>query len=167
MQEYNERKTVNMTDVMEEQTHLNKEQKSKLITLLTENMDLFEGKKGTWPEERVHIDLKPNAKLFQVKPYRIPQALLPQFKRQIQEMENDGTIKKVKEAKCVSTSFAIKKKEKSELRIVTNFRKLNQKIEQKHFPLPNIREVITSIGRLTYATGHPRPLYHGSTMGTP
>ena len=54
---------VSLDKVVTMQDHLSLEQKTKLCSALEGNDQLFKGKLGVYPGKKIHLDLKPDAKL--------------------------------------------------------------------------------------------------------
>ncbi len=50
-----------VSDVVDNLTHLNLHQKADLLKVLKENNTMFDGTLGTYPHHKVHIDLLPDA----------------------------------------------------------------------------------------------------------
>ncbi len=63
---------IDVADVVDGLTHLNVHQKANLLWMLQENKKMFHGTLGIYPHKKVHIDIDPNAKLAQSRPYLVP-----------------------------------------------------------------------------------------------
>ena len=63
---------VSLDKVVAMQDHLSDEQKTKLCSSLEGNDQLFKGKLGVYPGKKIHLDLKPGAKLHHAQPYLVP-----------------------------------------------------------------------------------------------
>ena len=51
-----------VTDVVNKLTHLSTQQKADLLRVLHDNSKMFDGTLGTYPHQKVHIELLPGAK---------------------------------------------------------------------------------------------------------
>lgn len=90
------------------------------------------------------ITLKENVTPVYVKPYRIPHALKPEVDRQIQQMLDNDIIEETISEWSSPVLLVPKKIDKSnekKWRLVIDYRKLNNKIQDDKFPLPNITEI--------------------------
>ena len=65
-------KKANIDNIVEEYTHLNSKEKSKLKSLLFKHESLFDGTLGTWKTDLVNLELKPGATPYYGHPYQIP-----------------------------------------------------------------------------------------------
>lgn len=97
-------------------------------------------------------DLKP----FNIRPYRLPWAFQEEIEKQVKQMKQDGLIRN-------STSpfnfplVVVKKKNVTnegtpKLHICVDFRKLNEVTENKAYGLPNLLEILESLGSYKYLT---------------
>ena len=94
------------------------------------------------------ITLKSNTSPIYTKPYRLPQSLKAELNKQIQNMIKDDIIEET-QSEWSSPILLVPKKntESSEKkwRLVVDYRKLNEKIQDDKFPLPNITEILDSL----------------------
>ena len=82
---------------LDNQKHLNNEEKEKLEILLCEFNDLFEGRVGTYTDLEIEFELKPDAKPYYGRPYNIPVSQLLLYKAAIKEMVDNGVLREVRE----------------------------------------------------------------------
>ena len=119
------------------QSHLNQEQKKQLTSLLEEMKEVFQGKVGNCEGIKVGFELKPNAKPRYIRQYSIPVLLEKVTKNTIYMMWEQGILKKVDENTAwAAPTFAVPKKTAG-VRIVSNFRALNQWIKRSPWPMPS------------------------------
>ena len=59
-------------DVVNNQHHLDENQKKDLLQVLQKHQKLFDGTLGVYPHKKFHIDIEPNAKLVYARPYPVP-----------------------------------------------------------------------------------------------
>ena len=137
--------------VIDNQTHLNSEQREKLSAVLREFEDLFQGKLGAWNGPKIDIELKQGVAPFHGRPYKIPHAIKDTVKTEVNRLVNIGVLSPNPRSEWAAPSFAIPKKD-GRIRFVSDFRQLNKRAKRRPYPLPLIRELIESIGALTFAT---------------
>jgi hypothetical protein len=88
----------------------------------------------------------PNVSI-RTKPYRLTWEEDEHLKQEITDMINNGLIRP-SQGKWTSPVFFVSKKDKG-LRLVVDFRKLNQNTKKTAFPLPHINELLDSFGGAT------------------
>lgn len=102
-----------------------------------------------------HIKLLPNAKIVNVKQYRVPQAHRQKMQEIVDEWERDGIIEKC-QSPFNSPAFLIPKKddlgEMGDFRLVINYKKLNAECEVLNFPIPHVDDIISSFHGSKYFT---------------
>ena len=134
------------------QKHLTSKQKELLEGILTKFENIFEGRPGTFRDLEVSFDLKENIKPFYGRPYPVPEAHKKIFKGALDEMIENGILEKTYEdTDWASPTFGVPKKNNA-IRIVSDFRRLNQAIKRSPWPIPTIMELLHTCGGLTYAT---------------
>lgn len=136
--------------------HLNNEEATSIRNLCSKYADLFflSGDKLTTTNiYKQSITLKPNTNPVYVKQHRQPQSLKKEVGKQVQEMLDNDIIE---EAKCEWSSPVLlvpkktKEGEDKKWRLVVDYRKLNERIEDDKFPLPNITEILDSLSGSIY-----------------
>ena len=140
-----------LNEVVKNSVGLSDEQKNMLYGLLEKYEKLFRGELGTWEGSLVEIELKPGTKPFHSKAYRIPQALKPILKREVDRLQKIGVLMPNPNSEWAAPSFAIPKKDGT-IRFISDFRQLNKVTKRKPFPLPHIRDMLHSIGAMKWAT---------------
>lgn len=99
------------------------------------------------------IDLKPHHTPVYVKPYRLPQTQKVEIDKQIQGMLADGIVEESKSAWSSPLLLVPKKPDASgekKWRVVIDYRKVNDQIQDDKFPLPNISEILDSLSGSMY-----------------
>jgi len=119
--------------------------------LLQRHEGLFEGKLGTWDDELVHFDIKPNAKPFRANPYPVPRIHRDTIKRELKRLCELGVIEEIEGSQWAAPSFFIPKPDGTG-RFLTDFRGLNSQIERKPYPLPKISDILQQMEGFSYAT---------------
>ena len=90
--------------------HLSLHQRIKLLQLLKEYEDLFDGILGEWDTDPVSLELKPDAKPYYGKPYPIPRSYRDTLKKEVQRLCDLGVIKWQPESEWASQSLFYQKK---------------------------------------------------------
>lgn len=129
----------------------NESLKNDLIDLIREFNDIFyvEGDKVTFTNAAQHeITLKPGTKPIFIKQYRVPQSLIPEMNKQIDELlEND--IIEPSNSNWNSPILLVPKKEgpdgKKQHRLVVDFRRINEVTESEAYPMPDWEEEISKM----------------------
>ncbi len=134
-------KKTDLAEVVKGLTHLNAHQKADLLRVLQENDKMFNGTLGVYPHKKVHIDIDPNAKPVQSRPYSVPRIHLKTFKKELNHLVKIGVLAAQQESEWVSPSFIIPKKD-GRVCWISNLRQLNKVIRRKQFPLPIIMDIL-------------------------
>jgi hypothetical protein len=142
--------------VADEQIHLSKKQRDLLYEFLfRDHKELFSGKLGVWPHEKISVQIKPKAVPYHCKrPIRIPHIHMETLKKEVDRLVSIGVLKVVDGAKAgpwCAPSFIIPKKD-GRVRFITDFRQLNKWIQRRPWPMPHISDLIQDIGRYKYVT---------------
>ena len=128
-----------MEQYVAELKHLSKEEGKSLLKTLNKFPTLFGGGLGTLNVKPIHLELKSDAKSYHGKPFPIPQSLYKVTKKEIERLSKIGVPEANSNSERGAPSFAQPKKTGG-VRILTDFRKLNEAIKKKPFPLPKISE---------------------------
>jgi hypothetical protein len=103
--------TTDVVEVIKGLTHLNAHQKADLLQVLQENKKIFDGTLGAYPHKKIHIDIDPNAKPVQSRPYPVPQIHVKTFKMELDHLVRNGVLASQQEREWVPPSFIIPKKD--------------------------------------------------------
>lgn len=136
--------------------HLHSSERSSIASLCSKYSDIFHlpGDKLTTTniyEQSIH--LKPNANPVYVKPYRTPNSLKPEIDRQIRKLLEDDVIEEASNEWSSPILLVPKKPTETgnkNWRLVIDYRKLNEQIQDDRFPLPNIVEILDSLSGAIY-----------------
>ena len=123
---------------------LDKHQERKLLSLLKDFEDIFDRKLGHWETEPIDIELKPEH-----KPPRINKAT---FKQELLRLVDIGVLTPVQQSEYGTPVFIIPKKEGT-IRFLTDYRRINQGIVRKPYPIPRISETLQQMEGFQFATG--------------
>lgn len=146
------RRVLNKLDL----NHLNSEEKDNVQRICGKYSDIFylEGDRlSTTNIMDQTIHLKPNATPVYIKPYRLPHSQKAEIDKQVNKMLEDGIAE---EACCEWSSplLLVPKKTDKEgnkkFRVVVDYRKVNDKIQDDKFPLPCISDILDSLGGAIY-----------------
>ena len=124
---------------------LDQAQKEALYSLLKEHEQLFDGNIGTWNTEPVHLELKPDATPYHGKPYPVTVKDKGNFKLEIERLVSLGVLAKDSDSPSAAPSFCQPKKNKNEVRFLTDLRQLNKRLVRKPFLLPKISQILYDI----------------------
>lgn len=137
--------------------HLNIEEKSKLTTLLKKfkNIQYREDDNLTFTNQQKHtINTSHNIPIY-AKPYGYSQAYESEVENQIQDMLKQKIIRESNSPYCSPICLVPKKLDASgqkKFRIVIDYRKLNEITVNDRFPIPNMDEILSKLGRCNYFT---------------
>ena len=131
--------------------HLSATEKNKLLKLLQEFEELFDGTLGDWDCNPVSLQLKEGAQPYHGRPFPIPKKHVETLKKEIQRLCNLGVLKWQADSEWASPTFIIPKKDNT-VRVVSDFREINKRIVRKPFPIPKISTVLQELEGFTYAT---------------
>lgn len=99
-----------------------------------------------------------DSSLIRLNPHPIPYRFYDEVKSEVRRLPNIGIIRPGY-SRFGSTAFAIKKKN-GELRLVVDYRKLNEKLDDSAYPFPEMWDKIRSIppSQVFFAIGHDNGL---------
>ena len=141
----------NLKLVVEGAKHLNDNQKKKLLKLLIKYETLFDGTLGEWKGEPVNFEKVEGAQPHSQRHFPVPHLYKKAFKKELDRLESLGVLEKVQQSEWGSPTFIIPKKD-MRVRFISDFRKLNQKIKRKPYPLPRISDTLQQLEGFQYAT---------------
>ncbi len=131
--------------------HLSSPEHTKLLELLQEFEELFDGTLGDWDCKPVSLQLKEGAQPYHGRPFPIPKKHVETTKREVQRLCDLGVLKWQDHSEWASPTFIIPKKDNT-VRVVSNFREVNKRVVRKPFPIPKISPVLQELEGFTYAT---------------
>jgi hypothetical protein len=99
-----------------------------------------------WPMGEMNIPLKPNARPFKQRPYRLNPKYKEKVKIELDRMLEEGIIKHVEESDWI-IPMVVQDKKTREIRICVDLRKLNDACLHDPFPTPFTDEVLDNMGR--------------------
>ena len=131
--------------------HRSASEKDKLLKLLQEFEELFDGTLGDWDCNPVSLQLKEGAQPYHGRPFPIPKKHVETLKKEIQRLCDLGVLKWQADSEWASPTFIIPKKDNT-VRVVSDFREINKRIVRKPCPIPKISTVLQELEGFTYAT---------------
>ena len=106
--------------------HLSATEKDKLLKLLQECEELFDGTLGDWDCNQVSLQLKEGAQPYHGRPFPIPKKHVETLNREIQRLCDLGVLKWQADSEWASPTFIIPKKDNT-VRVVSDFREINKR----------------------------------------
>ena len=140
----------NLVQITDNCTHLTKQQKQKLLTLLQKYEDLFDGTLGGWKGTDIKLDLIPNAKPFHSAPFPVPQIHEATLRKEVDRLVLLGVLERDNSSEWAAPTFIIPKKNLT-VRFISDFRKLNSMLRRRPYPIPKIQEMLQKLEGFQYA----------------
>ncbi|GFO05437.1 Pol polyprotein [Plakobranchus ocellatus] len=106
--------------------------------------DLFEGV-GSY-NAQYHIHLKEEAVPVIQPPRRVPPAIMPELKKKLKEMEENGIIEVVDEPTEWVHNLVIAQKPDGSLRLCLDPKALNKNIKREIFEIPTFEQIVPQLG---------------------
>lgn len=135
--------------------HLQPDERKIISDICKKYNDIFCLKNDQLTTTRIYkpsINIKPNSNSVYSKPYRIPHHQKDEVNKQINEMLKNNIIENT-QSEWNSPILLVPKKSSNDTkkwRLVIDYRKVNQTLQDDKFPLPNIEEVINSLSGAKY-----------------
>jgi hypothetical protein len=121
-----------------------------LKLLLNKYEPQFDGSLGDWKTDPVDLRLKSGEMPFQLSPFPVPKIHEETLKKEINRLCDLGVLKPQVASEYQSPSFIIPKKN-GIVRVVSDFRVLNSKLQRVSYPIPRIQDILISLNGFTYA----------------
>jgi hypothetical protein len=131
--------------------HLTSTEKNKLIKTLQSYPAVFQGGLGTLKIKPIHLELIEGAKPYHGRSFPIPQSLENITKKEMDRLTNIGVFRRSYDSEWAAPTF-VQPKKTGDVRILTDFRKLNMVLKRKPFPLPKIADLLQKLTGFKYAT---------------
>jgi hypothetical protein len=112
---------------------------------------IVDGTLGDWNTDPVTFKLKEGATPFQLPPFSESKIHQDTLKKEIQRMYDLRVIKPQVPSAYQSPSFIIPKKTGA-VRVVSEFKVLNTKLQRAPYPIPRIQDILKNLNGFTYAT---------------
>lgn len=143
-------KPTNITEVVNQQTHLTADERDQLQRTLFDFQDLFQGKRGEFIGKPIELELLPGSKPFYGKPFSIPKAYQQITKDEVARLKSIGLFTKVVSSKLAAPTFIIPKKNNN-VRGITDFRGLNKCLKCAPYLMPKIPNIFRGMEKFRYA----------------
>ena len=111
------------------------------LDIFSEFKDLFTGVGTLRTGDKYTITLKDNVQPYSPPARRLPPAVIPKVKQELDRMEDAGIIRPIDEPTLFCSPMVVAYRKTGEVRIVTDFRKLNESIRREEFQIPTIDEL--------------------------
>ena len=124
--------------------------KGPLLNILNKNRQatwLSGEKLGVFKGEKLKIKLK-NDVVVNKRPYTVPYAYHERLDKAIHDMESEGIISKSNSN--FNSPLIVVKKGDGSIRPCLDLRELNKVVEDMHYPLPKISDLLNSLGQAKY-----------------
>ena len=112
---------------------------------------MFDGTLGDWSTEPVNLDLKPGSRPFNSKYYTFPRINKERIHKYLKRLVEIGVLTPAQQSQYSTPVFIISKKEGT-VRFITDYRRLNQQLVRKPYPLHIIGETMQQLEELQYTT---------------
>jgi hypothetical protein len=86
--------------------YLTDDEQMQLLSLLHKYQHLFDGSLGTWNDKPYDIELKPDAKPYNSRPFPVPKIHEATLKIELERLTKAGVLKKVNRSKRGSTPLS-------------------------------------------------------------
>ncbi|KAG7309510.1 hypothetical protein JYU34_005483 [Plutella xylostella] len=121
----------------------------------------------TTPVYQHSIEIKPDTRPVYTRPYRLPHSQKEEINKQVESMLKDGIIEEAKSPWNSPLLLVPKKQDavtgQKKWRVVIDYRKLNNHIQDDKFPLPHISDILDSLSGAVYFSH--LDLYQGFYQG--
>jgi hypothetical protein len=99
----------------------------------------------------VRLELIDGAKPYHARPFPVPQSLEATTKTEMKRLTDIDVFNRSSDSEWAAPTF-IQAKKTGDVRILTDFRRLNAQIKRKPFPLPKIIDLLRKLSGFKYAT---------------
>jgi hypothetical protein len=142
---------VEIDEYIAELTHLSPAEKSELKNVLERHPSLFRGGLGVLDIKPIHLEVEEGASPYHARAFPVPQVHESTTKKEMERLTSIGVFKKTYESEWAAPTF-IQPKKTGDVRILTDFRRLNAILKRKPFPLPKISDLLQKLSGFKYAT---------------
>ena len=142
---------VDITEVIEQQSHLDPSQRQKLRHILEKYNTLFDGTLGHYTKTKIHLEIDPNVTPVHSRPYPVARIHEAAFKKELEHLVDLGVLRKCGMTEWASPTFIVPKKD-GRVRWVSDFRVLNKSLKRRIYPIPIIQDVLTKRKGYKYFT---------------
>lgn len=133
-------------------SHLSDTERAQLFAILDKYSDVFRDKPGLCTEFRHEIPVTADFRPKRLQGYRIPEKLKPDVEQQINEMLEQGIIRRSNSPMASPLVCVLKNGGKDGVRLVCDFRYVNSFSVSDAYPIADIQDIVQRIGRSRYLT---------------
>ena len=140
--------TADINGIVRGCSHLDQVQKNGLRDVLSKYSKTFDNELGTYPDERIHLDLKDDTVPHcQPRAYMVPINHREVFKAELDRLIKIGVLEEASRLEWIAGTFIIPKKllpgeDVARVRWISNFRGLNRCLKRKTYPIPRIGDIL-------------------------
>jgi hypothetical protein len=146
-----EYRKVEVDPFVEELKHLTMDEKQILGNTLKKFPTLFGGGLGMLNIKPIKLELIDGPKPYHARPFPVPQSLEATKKAEMKRLTDIDVFNKSSDSEWAAPTF-IQAKKTGDMRILTDFRRLNAQIRRKPIPLPKISDFLRKLSGFKYAT---------------
>jgi hypothetical protein len=136
---------------VEELEHLTMDEKQILGQTLKKFPTLFGGGLGMLNIKPVRLKLVDGSKPYHTRPFPVPQYLEATTKTEMKRLTDIDVFNRNSDSEWAAPTF-MQAKKTDDVRILTDFRRLNVQIRRKPFPLSKISDFLRKLAGFKYAT---------------
>jgi hypothetical protein len=126
-------------------------EKNNLLGLLRKYEHLLDGTLGNFETSEVKLKLKEDASPYHAKPFSLPKNHHDTLKHQIERLVKLGVLKRCSDSEWAAPTFIIPNKNGT-VRFISDFRKLNEMLKRKPYPIPKTSQMMQELEEFAYAT---------------
>ena len=126
---------VDIVELVQSYKHLDLRQRTLLSNSLFKYKTLFKGGLGTCNVRPIGLELIDNVQPYHARAYPVPKAHETKTHKELDRLVSIGVMKKDYNSPWAAPTF-IQPKKTGDIRVLTDFRRLNAALKRKPFPLP-------------------------------
>jgi hypothetical protein len=131
--------------------HLNADQQTKLLKLLTKYELLFDGTFGDWKTKPVSCQLMEGASPYHGRAFLVPKVHKDTIKKEVESLCKLGVLERQPASEWALPSFIIPKKDQT-VCCLSDLWEVNKRLVKKTFPIPKISMVLQELEGFSFAT---------------
>jgi len=121
------------------------------MKVLTKHPEAFQGGLGTLNVQPVHLEVLKDAVPYHARAFPVPKAYEKTTKKEVDRLTEIGVLERNSDSEWASPTF-IQPKKTGDVRVLTDFRKLNDAIKRTPFPMPKISDLLQKLDGFKWAT---------------
>jgi hypothetical protein len=124
---------------------------NKLLQLLRKYEHLFDGTLGYFETSEVKFDLKENARPYHAKAFPVPKIHHDTLKHEIERLVALGVLNRCRDSEWEAPTYIIPKKNGT-VKFISDFRRINEELNRKPYPIPKIAQMLQELEKFAYGT---------------